>query len=131
MARTILPPDEFHVMTWTEIGARADEIAALGPQFRYLTDLVASIRRSGVDDQLAASYSMMDLRVTDAPVHEPPVEYILVRAPNSTPSPPPGMIRIEHQTSSGRNDAIDRPYDETVPLFWRFIREKFGVVADL
>jgi hypothetical protein len=28
---------------------------------------------------------------------------------------------------TGRNDRIERQVDEAVPLFWRFVTEKFGV----
>ncbi|TCM51501.1 hypothetical protein EV648_101338 [Kribbella sp. VKM Ac-2568] len=27
----------------------------------------------------------------------------------------------------GRNDTIDRSVAETLPLFWRFIAEKYGI----
>jgi hypothetical protein len=115
-------------MPWDEVAQRVDEWAARDQQFGYLRDLIVSIRESGVAAQLAAHLSMMDLVVTDVPIHEPPVEVLVVRGPVSVSPPPTGIVRIEHLTSSGRNDAIERPADETVPLFWRFVREKFGVI---
>jgi hypothetical protein len=129
MVRTHLPPYEFRAETWENIARRAAEIADLSPQLAYLNDLVTSIRDSGVEDRLAASFSMMDLRVTDVPIHEPPVEYVAVQGPSSLAPPPIGMVRVAHCTASGRDDSIERPSAETIPLFWRFVREKFGIEA--
>jgi hypothetical protein len=38
-----------------------------------------------------------------------------------------GWVAVEHVTVTGRDERIDRPAAETVPLFWRFVMEKFGV----
>jgi hypothetical protein len=38
-----------------------------------------------------------------------------------------GCVLIEHLSITGRNDRIERPVAEAVPLFWRFLVEKFGV----
>ena len=43
--------------------------------------------------------------------------------------PPAGMVAIEHTSLTGRTDHVERPVGEAVPLFWRFMAEKFGVVA--
>jgi hypothetical protein len=34
---------------------------------------------------------------------------------------------IEQQSLRGHDDRIERPAGEAVPLFWRFMIEKFGV----
>jgi hypothetical protein len=36
-------------------------------------------------------------------------------------------VVIESCSLTGRIDRIERPVAETVPLFWRFMIEKFGV----
>ena len=74
MRRSHLPPYEFRAETWDAISVRAAEIAALDQNLRYVEDLVRSIRDSGVEHELAGSFSMMDLRVAAVPVTTPPVE---------------------------------------------------------
>jgi hypothetical protein len=50
-----------------------------------------------------------------------------VRSPSSLTPPIADKVRIEHLSVTGRNDRIERPVDESVALFWRFMIEKFGV----
>jgi hypothetical protein len=38
-------------------------------------------------------------------------------------------VLIEHLTSTGHDERIERPASEAVPLFWRFAIEKFGLIA--
>ncbi|MGC4817778.1 hypothetical protein [Micromonospora sp. DT63] len=56
----------------------------------------------------------------------PRVEVVIVRSPSSG-LVGPGAVLIEHRSTSGRDDVIARPSEEAVPLFWRFMIEKFGV----
>jgi hypothetical protein len=95
----------------------------------YLLEIVESIERSGSSDRLAGATSMHDLMVTDTPIPDPPVELVVVRAPGSLVPPRDGYVRIQHRSHSNRNDDIERPVDEAVRLFWRFVREKFGLAV--
>ena len=96
--------------------------------FQYLVDIAASVIESGSEDDLAACMSMHDIVVTSRPVGEPPIEVVCIRAPGSVRREPrPGHVRVEHHSLSGRDDHLERPADEAVPLFWRFMIEKFGV----
>jgi hypothetical protein len=52
---------------------------------------------------------------------------IAVRAPSSLRHAPAGQVRIEHLSSTGRNESVDRPPAEAVALFWRFVIEKYGI----
>ena len=52
---------------------------------------------------------------------------VAVRAPSSLHPPPDGQVLIEEMSVSGHNDRIERPVAEAVPLFWRFMIEKYGV----
>ncbi|HTL41821.1 MAG TPA: hypothetical protein VL294_10130, partial [Pseudolysinimonas sp.] len=97
MPRSHLPTYEFRAETWDAISERAAEIAALDQNLRYVEDLVKSIRASGIEDELAGSFSMMDLRVAAVPVTTPPVEYIGVYGPASTPSTGNGKVRVVHR----------------------------------
>ncbi|MFT3832411.1 MAG: hypothetical protein QM711_03700 [Micropruina sp.] len=95
------------------------------PEFQYLADIVTSVLEAGASTTLAGFTSMHDLLVVPKPVaeHWTPVT---VLAPH-VPFLPNGTVRIEHLSSSGRLERVDRPAAEAVPLFWRFMREKFGV----
>lgn len=97
------------------------------PEFRYLTDIIDSVIGSDSTDHLGVMTSMHDLIVTDLPASEPPLEVVFVRAPNSPKGPPSGMVLIEHLSLTGHDDRVVRPASEAVPLFWRFMIEKFGV----
>jgi len=124
MVRSHIPDYDFDANDWDAISERASELAAIDQNLRYLDQLVKSIRASGVEHELAAKLSMMDLRVTAAPVATPAVEYIGVYGPASIGSTANGDVRVEHRSISGRDDSIERPAAEVVPLFWRFVREK-------
>jgi hypothetical protein len=52
---------------------------------------------------------------------------IVARAPSSLRAAPLGEMRIEHLSSTGQHDCIDRPADQAVRLFWRFVAEKYGL----
>jgi hypothetical protein len=39
------------------------------------------------------------------------------------------LARVEHLSSTGFNDSIDRPPADAVRLFWRFVLEKYGITA--
>ena len=41
-----------------------------------------------------------------------------------------GHVLVEHLPDTGRNDRIERPLGDAVPLFWRFVQEKFGVQSE-
>lgn len=96
--------------------------------FQHMADIVDSIIDSRSTGLLAAFTSMHDLMVMAQPVSDGPVELVVVRAPGSLHPPSrDGLVLIEHLTVSGNNDRIERPVAEAVPLFWRFVIEKFGI----
>ena len=70
---------------------------------------------------------MHDLIVVPRPAGSEVSELIAVRAPSSRWHVPAGQVRVEHLSSTGRNDSIERPSAEAVPLFWRFVLEKYGI----
>ncbi|MEV0681037.1 hypothetical protein AB0I60_31420 [Actinosynnema sp. NPDC050436] len=41
-----------------------------------------------------------------------------------------GDVLIEHRSPTGHDDRVIVPVAQAVPLFWRFVAEKFGVHAD-
>ena len=92
-----------------------------------MSDIVKSVLASDQTAALAACTSMHDLIVVPTPLPEPPYGVVAVRAPGSLHRPATGFVRIEHLSTTGQNDVIDRPVIDAVPLFWRFMIEKFGV----
>jgi hypothetical protein len=92
-----------------------------------MADIVDSVIVSDSTSLLAACTSMHDLVVVPVPIPEPPYGVIIVRAPGSLHEPSPGSVLIEHLSLTGHDDRIERSTDDAVPLFWRFVREKYGV----
>ena len=129
MVKTLGWPYPFDARPWSEIDTFLGGVADAYEHFRHMADIVRSVRTSGHEAELAGLTSMHDLLVVATPVPDLPYDCIAVRAPGSLHRPPAGYVRIEHLAVSGRNDSIDRPVAEAVPLFWRFVWEKFGVSA--
>jgi hypothetical protein len=118
---------EFSERPWTEIASFLGGMAEEHSEFQYLADIIESLGASGRDKQLAGSTSMHDLVVVPQPVGKQVYELLIVRAPSSMRPGPRGLVRIEHLSSTGHNECVDRPVSLAVPLFWRFIIEKFGI----
>ena len=129
MVHTAGHPYEFDVQPWDSILSTAKELSQAQPNLDYLVAIALSVIESGVSVKIAGALWMMDLAVAEVPVRKAPLDVIVVKGPSSLDRPAVGMVRIEHLTVSGHNDVIDRPYADAVPLFWRFAKEKFGVVG--
>ncbi|MCO1576853.1 hypothetical protein M8C13_13930 [Crossiella sp. SN42] len=113
----------FREVRWNHIAGHFHEYAARERGFRHMADLVDSILARGGAAQLAGLTSMYDLLVTPRPVPETaPVQVVAVRT-----APGANGVLIEHLSYTGHDDRIHCRPAETVPLFWRFMSEKFGV----
>ncbi|MCG3753191.1 hypothetical protein [Amycolatopsis sp. Poz14] len=120
-------PYRFEEVPWTEIAARFHETAAAHPEFSHLADIADSVLACEGEHRLAGLTSMHDLVVAARPLpDEPPVPVVVVRSPSSGQTGA-GGVYIEHRSATGHDDRIFRPSAEAVPLFWRFMIEKFGV----
>ncbi len=118
----------FREQPWAEIRSFLGGMAAKHQQFQYLVDVIDSVVDSGADARLAGDTSMHDLIVVPRPVGPSVRELIAVRAPGSLrPAAIAGRVRIEHLSSTGLNDSIERPPSEAVRLFWRFVIEKYAI----
>jgi hypothetical protein len=117
----------FVARPWEEIASFLTDMVEQDESFAYMAAVAQSVRDSGAARSLAGTTSMHDLVVTSTPVVEPPVDVVIVRAPSSMYHPSPGHVLIEEQSVTGHDDRIERPAAEAVPLFWRFMIEKFGV----
>jgi hypothetical protein len=124
---TLPPPYPFKPVLWADIDERFGEFATAHPEFSHMSAIVKSVRSVGAEAALAAHTSMRDLIVLAQPIPDPPYDVVAVRAPGSVQAPLDGCVLIEHLSVTGRNDRIERPVTEAVPLFWRFMIEKFGV----
>ncbi|MDQ0372848.1 hypothetical protein [Cellulomonas humilata] len=121
-------PYPFRPKPWADIAAFFEETADRHPRYQHMVDIVESVRASTAVGLLAGCTAMHDLMVVPTPVPEPPLGMVLVRAPNSVWSPGPGDVVIEHTSVTGHRDRIERPAADAVPLFWRFMIEKDGIV---
>jgi hypothetical protein len=105
------------------------DLVARSAEFGHMSAIVDSVLASPRRHELAATTSMHDLVVTDPPGSGDP-EVVVVRAPGSLHQPPTGMVRIEHLSLTGHDEIVDRPAQDAVLLFGRFVREKFGAAGD-
>lgn len=117
----------FTASPWEEISRFLGGMALRFPEFGHMAAIARSVRASGMAAQLAGTISMHDLLVVTVPVPEPPYDVIAVRAPGSLHPPRAGHVLIEHLSCTGRDDRIERPVSEAVPLFWRFVSVKYGI----
>ena len=122
-------PYRFVEQSWADVGLFERGVWGKDSRGRYLLDIIDSVLVSGVADELAVTTSMHDLVIVGRPVPDPPMDVLLVRAPGSLREPTTGHVLIEYRANSGRDTVIERPVDEAVRLFWRFVEEKFGVRA--
>ena len=127
MTRTAGHPYDLHPSPWPILRAKAAELSQNSPEHDYLVSVLDSVIESDAADQLVGTFWMLDLAVAAAPVRPAPIELILVRGSGSVRPPPSGLVRIEHLSVSGHNDVVDRPPSEALPLFWRFVKEKYGI----
>lgn len=120
-----VPP--FRGRPWREI--RQGYVERTWPELQPLIDVVESVLIHGGAERLVATTSMDDLwvarRKDDGPASS--VDLIKVRAITSMRPVNRGEVVIEHTSPSGQVEAITRPGAEAVPLFWRFVREKWGI----
>jgi hypothetical protein len=93
------------------------------PTVRVLDSAIAS----RLNEHLALTTSMHDLLFTARPIGDPPYDLVIVRSIGSPRRTPLGKVRIETLTHNGKNTDIVRDESETVALFWRFMREKYGL----
>src|ERR1700743_3587992 len=96
------------------------------PQYAHMAAIAHSVLDEGAADLLAGCTSMHDIMVVPRPIMDPPYDLVAIRAPGSMRPPSDGHVFIEPLPTTGRNDRMERPVADAVPLFWRFMIEKFG-----
>ena len=131
-------PVAFAVHPWPSIRDHCAEIAHLTDGTAAVLAIVDSVIASGCADDLVAHTPMHDLLVTATP-EEPEAhpsyglrvwDYLEIAASGSFDrfaTPDHGKIAIAHHSSTGRVERIVRPTTDAVPLFWRFMAEKYGI----
>lgn len=99
-----------------------------------LAEIVDSIIDSGVADQLSGSAGAHNnaLIVVEAGDVTPPLTALVVSVWQGGPDTAykdvgPEQVAIEHWAATGHNDRVERPVSEALPLFRRFVAEKFGI----
>lgn len=123
MKRSWVQSYGFGLESWDDVKAR---LAAFGAG--HIIGVVESIESELPPGTLIGTSLMGgDLVVRPLPVPDSPYDVIAVRGPSSLRAAPRGMVAIEHVSVTGRDDRVERQIGETIPLFWRFMIEKFGV----
>jgi hypothetical protein len=102
-------------MPWAEILEQLES-----HQKDYLRPIVESVIEAA-DHSLAGALWIEGLAVVPMPIRDPPLDVLITARTDN------GDIRIRHAAVTGHNDDISRPMDQAVPLFWRFVNEKFGI----
>ena len=121
--KTLGWPHPFKPRPWDELVAFYAASADEHQNLRHMSAIVGSVVATGATAELAACTSHFDLLVVPLPIQEPPYDLVSVRTTDSA------RVLIEHLSVTGRNDAIERDVSEAVPLFWRFMIEKFGIAG--
>ncbi len=113
---------------WEEVRAFLGSVFADQPRAGYLLAIIDDVLAIGADEVLAMATSMHDLVIAPKPMGDPRVDVVVVRAPSSlAPAAEQDLVRIDHLSASGRSTSIERPRADAVALFWRFMREEFGI----
>jgi hypothetical protein len=127
VVRTAGQPYPFRVRPWNDIGVFLGNMAERDASFEYMVAIIDSVLSTGSTAVLAGTTWMHDLAVVPIPILPPPYGVVVVRAPGSLSAPRDGQVLIEHLSVTGHDDRIERPVADAVPLFWRFVVEKFGI----
>lgn len=114
---------------WPDLADRYRVLATDIPATAPVLAVIESVIENGMEGRLTACTSMHDLMVTTEPPTPPPIDVIFVRSVGSRKSQD-GQVTIEHTASSGLRERITRPEGEVLPLFWRFVLEKYGLSSD-
>jgi hypothetical protein len=70
---------------------------------------------------------MWDLIVAPSPAGPPPLDVVAVRGAMGSRNVARDRIVVEHLPLVGMADLIERDAAGAVPLFWAFMREKYGL----
>jgi hypothetical protein len=119
-----------HPIVGTDWAALAERYADSPSIVQPVAEVVRSVARSPARGALLYSTSMWDLLVTTAPSTPPPVDMVVVRSPMGLGNIAAGRVLVEHWPLVGIADSIERDDTDAVPLFWRFMIEKYGVHPD-
>jgi hypothetical protein len=114
---------------YSEVRDWIASVFAGGQAGHYLLEILDDAIAVGLDSVVGLGTSMHDLVFSPLPASSP-MDVVVVRAPGSLRAPRQGNVRIEFVTASGHAKAIERPSSDGVALFWRFMREEFGVTRD-
>lgn len=115
---------------WAALAAEYRELVTELPAIAPVLAVIESVIENGMEDRLTASTALRDLLVTTEPPSDPPIDVIIVRSVMSMKPSREGEVTIEHVASSGLTESITRPDTNVLPLFWRFVAEKYGLSAN-
>lgn len=116
----------FEARPWAELAGRYWQLADGAPELLAIIEIIDSVIAVRAEAALAANRTIGALNVVSVNAADPPYSVVSVSA-----FPPgrsaPAMVQVEHVSGSGLAEVVVRPAEEAVPLFWRFVIEKFGI----
>jgi hypothetical protein len=116
----------FLALPWAELADRYWQLADSAPELLSIIEIIDSVIAVRAEAALAANRTIGALNVVSVDAAEPPYAVVSVSV-----FPPgrsaPAMVQVEHVSCSGLAEVVVRPAEEAVPLFWRFVIEKFGI----
>lgn len=112
---------------WPDLAVEYRALLAEMPTIAPVLAVIESVIENKMVNRLTASTSLRDLVVTLDPPSDPPIDVIIVRSLVSVKPSLAGDVTIEHVATSGRTESITRPEADVLPLFWRFVFEKYGL----
>jgi len=117
--------EPFKVRPWPDLRDRFWDLADLNPEHLAMVEIIDSVVARPATDRLVGNYTIGGLHVADAAHREPPYSVITVEVYGPGPRGAPA-VAVWHVSTSGLREEIVTPIDSAVPLFWRFVFEKFG-----
>ncbi len=116
-----------HPVTGHDWETLANQYRGAPPVVSPIAQIVESIISSGLSGELQFATSMWDLIVAPSPVAMPPLDVVFVQGAMGMEHVPADRIVVEHVPLVGIADVIERDASDAVPLFWAFMREKYGL----
>jgi hypothetical protein len=117
--------EPFKARSWPDLRDRFWGLADLHPEQLAAVEIIDSVVNCAAD-RLTGNYTIGGLHVADAAHRDPPYSVITIelygRGAGGVPA-----VAVWHVSTSGLREEIVKPIDSAVPLFWRFVFEKFGL----
>jgi hypothetical protein len=118
----------FTARPWPELIDRYLDLAESHVDYLAIVEIINSVVHRDAVDRLAGNYTVGGLHVVDTELCSPPYSVITVETLGRSRSSDPA-VAVWQVSSSGLREEVIAPVDAAVPLFWRFVVEKFATTV--